>query len=84
MTAQQYIEQGNIYESKVKSASAALKAITDGNRNSFGLTSDEVKESKEYIEAKKSFSIAFEQMRRFNLSVSNSVKKEAAKLTRLT
>ncbi len=80
MTPQEYNKTSNNYEAICKAASKKLNVITKGSKNSFGLTDSIVKNSDSYKNAKSEFIKASQILRAFNKSVSNNIKREAAKI----
>jgi len=64
MTYEEYKTQKELLYKAMDDASHKLKLVT-GNNNG-GLTPDSIKESNEYKQAKRDFTIAFENVRQFN------------------
>lgn len=82
MTVEKYIELSDYYNKIVDKSNDKLKLVISGKQNSSGLVSDECRSTDEYKEANKQFTLAFNNLRLFNSTVPNSIKREVSKIRR--
>jgi hypothetical protein len=82
MTAQEYITKSESYNKRLELTSLILNKITEGHKNELGLIDEATRKSKEYINAKYDYDLAFEMLRGFNNTIPNKTKREAQKIRR--
>jgi len=82
MTVNEFIDASNKYNQLVDITSEKLNKIREGNLTDTGMVNDETKNSTEYKRAKSNYDNAFNQLRKYNGTVSNSIKREARKIRR--
>lgn len=75
MTYEMYKQAAAQLDARVSATSAALKKFP---RGVMGLTPDAVKATPEWQQAKRAYSLAFEQSRKFNAFFVKNYKKEIA------
>jgi hypothetical protein len=81
LTFEEYQAASKILIRKVKDASWVLNQFP---REANGLTPDSIRTLPEFKKAKSNFNIAFEEMRKFNATISNDFKRRNSRINRLS
>lgn len=82
MDAKTYNQKSKEHDGLLTQRHNELQSVIGGNVNEFGGANDEIRRTKEYLNAKNRYDMIFRFIQDFNKSVPKKIKQEVAKLRR--